>query len=623
MGNEPNTDSEYFVCDQCGYVYTKTAFQAASILYGLVMLRSHDSGYYGITCLNCKKTTIQKSDLASLRTIEKDIFHYYSILFKKGFELFPNMNNSDYAVLTTDIYPDPSINTIFLGPFRHNQLHNSVRTHFYSVGNLNTFNPASGGRRVVYNGDEDPNDMIFDNIAESICEKFAIDMNDILINYIPTYNIEVGEIFVYFLCYRLRYLKELTSLDNTSQILPRLYLMTSNRESIDNVLDHCQHDLIDKYGLTKEFKPIEYVLAERDRQERRLLFLDSLIDTITEETQSLYNIESIIIESGNKNFEGYEFVKIVRKSKEIEILKDMLEKFEGGMYSKNFHNVLDSNVIEYCKDYVELLSSNCHTDIDIIKLKKKYIYKIYNECNFKNILIEQAEVESDQADDGRPRWSFYKRNETWWVGMLGKEEPIIGYDGMAIIHFLLKNPNKFISAIQVFHAGTPIRNILDKDGNKIGDDVKTLSKKNYENDDDQKNDDYLREITIENLDYDDTKNYDYKHDKSSKDILNEEIKSLKDRIKNNIDYDSIEDDTKELKHLNKILRQFNKKRPQLEKARTNTIKNVQRAKDKIRNAGLDCIYEHLESYMKVATMCSYYPDPDKIIHWILEEPNEK
>ena len=65
--------SQYFKCNHCSQAFTLESFRIAVILYGLILLISKNSGYVGIVCPYCLKTTVEKKDIREIKNVKKEL----------------------------------------------------------------------------------------------------------------------------------------------------------------------------------------------------------------------------------------------------------------------------------------------------------------------------------------------------------------------------------------------------------------------------------------------------------------------------------------------------------------------------------------------------------------------
>jgi hypothetical protein len=83
--------------------------------------------------------------------------------------------------------------------------------------------------------------------------------------------------------------------------------------------------------------------------------------------------------------------------------------------------------------------------------KDALISEIYIKGKYKDIIPTRKELAARR--NKRIIISFYKKGDIWWIGKKGKELNFKSLNGLEYIHFLIRNSNQNLHALEVYHFG--------------------------------------------------------------------------------------------------------------------------------------------------------------------------
>jgi len=275
--------------------------------------------------------------------------------------------------------------------------------------------------------------------------------------------------------------------------------------------------------------------------------------------------------------------------------------------------------IGHSKDNTEELLDDL---ISNIKLAKPDITteSLSDENKNQESLINSSNIMPQQSNSTKqPTLCFYRNGDLWNIGILGQEKSIRHLSGFDYISFLLQNPEKTFSAVELYRiinklgaddVTTDRKSTIKSDGNS-GDTGQSGDKYSTEYDDDLKRSDIFQQRMIE-----------LKIKGVSKEKISQLYKLAQKQIEEE-DYKD-EEDKKKKELQARMLRQYlYKKRdrdPQssFEKARTNVTKLISRALK-----SLSKYAPELSSYLNPTTIVTgdniFYRPTTEIPDWILHK----
>jgi hypothetical protein len=226
-------------------------------------------------------------------------------------------------------------------------------------------------------------------------------------------------------------------------------------------------------------------------------------------------------------------------------------------------------------------------DTDSVELEAKDRLLSFDSFFEPKILNEKRPIEYEAG----PVLVFYKVGDFWKIGKLGQEKLIKHMEGIACIHYLLKNPDKDIPSLEVYHHG-----IMPS----------------------FPNDSYNNEPFL--IDYQKTKTKKLAHDESKSSLKErlEELNELYEKVKENDPLKAIEI-KEEMSYISSQIKiSIRDISPEKYKIGRNVQKNIKRAMGQIYKIDQYLIKFLNKSTIKTGGFCKYSPLLGDSPHWILD-----
>ncbi len=282
-------------------------------------------------------------------------------------------------------------------------------------------------------------------------------------------------------------------------------------------------------------------------------------------------------------------------------------------------STLNVRGIGYWNDNTEELLDDLIKNIKSAKPDRKSANLSDEKSKHEKIVNSSDIVRQQSTLTKQPTLSFYRNGDLWNMGVLGHEKSIRHLSGFDYILFLLQNPEKSFSAVELYRiinklgaddVTTDRKSTIKSDGNS-GDAGHSDFEYSTEYDDDLKRSDIFNQRMI-----------DLETKGSSKKELSRAYQSLKKRLEEK-DFDNEDEEVKieqQIRMMNKYLYKKLDRDPQssFEKARTNVTKLISRALK-----SLSKYTPELSSYLNPTTIVTgdniFYRPTTEIPDWILHK----